>query len=62
MYIGTYNIIRYFQISTLVVFGYRIGPICEQIKVAYNNAYRIVMKYKHLNSASLMFLYYNVNN
>ena len=32
------------------------------IKVAYNNAYRIVMKYKHRNSASLMFVYDNVNN
>ena len=34
----------------------------RKIKVAYNNAYRIVMKYKHRNSASLMFLYDNVNN
>ena len=34
----------------------------RNIKVAYNNAYRIVMKYKHRNSASLMFLYDNVNN
>ena len=34
----------------------------RKIKVAYNNAYRIVMKYKRRNSASLMFLYDNVNN
>ena len=34
----------------------------QKIKVAYNNAYRIVMKYKRRNSASLMFLYDNVNN
>ena len=31
-------------------------------KVAYNNANHIVMKYKGRNSASLMFLYGNVNN
>ena len=34
----------------------------RKIKVAYNNAYRILMKYKRRNSASLMFLYDNVNN
>ena len=34
----------------------------RKIKVVYNNAYRIVMKYKCRNSASLMFLYDNVNN
>ena len=34
----------------------------QNIKVAYNNAYRIVIKYKRRNSASLMFLYDNVNN
>ena len=34
----------------------------RKIKVAYNNAYRIVMKYKRRNSASLVFLYDNVNN
>ena len=34
----------------------------RKIKVAYNNAYRIVMKYKRRNSASLMFIYDNVNN
>ena len=34
----------------------------RKIKVAYNNAYRIVMKYKRRNRASLMFLYDNVNN
>ena len=51
-----------FQISTLVVYGYRIGPTCEKLKVAYNNVYRIVMKYRRRNSASLMFLYDNVNN
>ena len=28
----------------------------RQIKVAYNNAYRIVMKYKRRNSASLIFI------
>ena len=33
----------------------------RKIKVAYNNAYRIVMKYKRRNSASLVFLY-DVNN
>ena len=32
------------------------------IKVEYNNAYRIVMKYKRRNNTSLMFLYDNVNN
>ena len=34
----------------------------RKIKVAYNNTYRIVMKYKLGNSAPLMFLYDNVNN
>ena len=34
----------------------------RKIKVAYNNAYRIVMKYKHRNSVSFIFLYDNVNN
>ena len=34
----------------------------RKIEVEYNNAYRIVMKYKRRNSASLMFLYDNVNN
>ena len=34
----------------------------RKIKVAYNNAYRIVMKYKRRNSGSLIFLYDNVNN
>ena len=34
----------------------------RKIKVAYNNAYRIVMKYKRRNSASLVFLYDNDNN
>ena len=34
----------------------------RNIKVAYNTAYRIVMKYNRRNSASLMFLYDNVNN
>ena len=34
----------------------------RKIKVEYNNAYRIVMKYKRRNSESLMFLYNNVNN
>ena len=34
----------------------------QNIKVAYNNSYLIVMKYKRRNSASLMFLYNNVNN
>ena len=34
----------------------------RKIKVAYNNAYRIVMKYKRLNSASFVFLYDNANN
>ena len=36
--------------------------IMRTIKVAYNNAYRIVMKYKRRNSASFIFLYDNVNN
>ena len=34
----------------------------RKIKVAYINAYHIVMKYKHRNNASLMFLNDNVNN
>ena len=34
----------------------------RKIKVAYNNAYRIVLKYKRRNSASLMFLYDNFNS
>ena len=48
-----------FQISTFVVFGYRIEPTCEQLRytyhaIAYNKAYRILMNYKRQNSASLM--------
>ena len=41
----------------------------RNIKLAYNNAYRIVMNYQHQDSAPLMFLYTyvyicneNVNN
>ena len=40
-----------------------MGPTLKRkIKVAYNNVYRIVMKYKRRNSLSFMFLYDNVNN
>ena len=34
----------------------------RKVMVAYNNVYRIVMKYKRRNSTSLVFLYDNVNN
>ena len=34
----------------------------RQIKLSYNNAYSIVLVYKRRHSASLMFVYSNVNN
>ena len=57
---------RFFQISIDKVYLSGIwlptSANMRTIKVAYNNVYLIVMNYERRNSASLMFLFDNVNN